>query len=117
MLLPAFALGSLIWDEVSERRGHATGIAHAQNELGLGKVGIKGCGKPQHWIGSYKSLLMNQFGVEYDHVAGCVPTRFEFGYIRGYNQTMRSEWNRRSVDFDALRSEARRRATFSGESN
>ena len=107
MAFVAFVFGIFVWDEVSEQRGRAQGFADAQRDLGKGQIGLTGLGKPMYWSADHKKLLADRYNVEYEHVAGCVASPYQHGYIFSYNETMKPALDKRSIDFDRLYSEAK----------
>src|SRR5437762_8301686 len=93
-----FALASLAWNGACEQRGRAQGLADAQRDVRTGRIGVKGFGKPMYWHRAYVALLSERYGVTYEHVAGCVPRPFDFGYIAAYNEAMKPAWEAQEVD-------------------
>lgn len=51
-----------------------------------------------YWQSDYVSLLANRYGVEYEHVAGCVPNPFQSAYTFSYNETMKPLHSQKSID-------------------
>lgn len=110
VLLPVFVLGSLLQEEIAEQRGRSQGTVDAQRDIEEGKLALKGSGKPMYWDRDYKSILAERFGIEYEHVAGCVPSPYQRGYIFSYKEVVKPFLDEREINFDQLVSEAKSQA-------
>ena len=108
--LPVLMLGSLIKEGISEQHGRSQGIADANRDIEAGELGLKGSGKPMYWCREYRNLLSTQYNIKYEHVAGCISTSYQHGYIFSYNETMQPHLAQREIDLDQIAAIAKSRA-------
>jgi hypothetical protein len=67
---------------------HQRGRADAELDLERGVLRLKGYGMPVWWIEEYDRILLEEYNVEREWVAGCVVTTELVEHANGYNDVM-----------------------------
>ena len=62
------------------------GKEDALNDIEANKLKIKSFGKKRLWFGEWKKLLLDEYKIEVEIVAGCVTSEDERNYAVGYNE-------------------------------
>ena len=89
------------WQELSPRQrlvfriSAAVGNLSAQRDAQSGRLRLRTAGLYRSDGLQREAELTRRFGVEFDHVAGCMPTVGQSGAMWAYNLVMREEIRRR----------------------
>lgn len=108
LILAGLSLYALLSEHAQRINGQSDGAAHAQRDIALGKVGMKGCGKPMYWQKDFEAVAASEYGLLYERVASCTPTTYQRNYVLTYNKAMKTHWDSR--EFDPFEVESRARA-------
>lgn len=65
--------------------GYAIGYLHANADILFGKPKYLGIGLPVYPDSMFAQVLADEYGVQYERIAGCVVTGYEVDYARTYN--------------------------------
>lgn len=86
------------------------GRSDARADLRAGRLAIETFGLPPRDRPIYHRLLKERYGIEPRVVAGCIVNDSILGHVRGYNEVMREEIQRRfgANVFERTAEEARR---------
>ena len=82
----------------------------AERDIKAGRLAVKFYGKPADWAGDYRDILLEDYDVHTDGVAGCGVTGDVLTYANTYNRIMKPEIKRQRGDdiFDIAKARAQK---------
>jgi hypothetical protein len=72
------------YDPYRYRDGHQEAVA----DLARGRLRVVSYGLPAHWSSEYREILLRDYRIEYQAIAGCVITQGISEYAAAYNDVM-----------------------------